>query len=151
MKNNLKTIFTVCLIGTVFFNFTILPLEKITWETLKDVTFKKKWNAEEGMFVLQPQFGTKVNALKNKEVLLSGYMIPIDVDANYYVLSANPFSSCFFCGQSGPESVVSIKFKKVNKRYNTDDRITVKGVFKLNIDDINELNYILDNAEAVAN
>ena len=59
---------------------------KITWENLRDVTFKKKWNASENMFVLEPQFGAKVNALKGKEVALTGYMIPVDVDANYYVL-----------------------------------------------------------------
>jgi hypothetical protein len=151
MNNKLKNLLVLSIISIVFMNFVAAPIEKITWETLKDVTFKKKWNAEEGMFVLQPQFGQKVNSLKNKEVSLTGYMIPVDIDANYYVLSANPYSSCFFCGQSGPESVVSIKFKKVNKRYNTDDRITVKGIFKLNIDDVNELNYILDNAEAIAN
>ena len=74
-------------------------------------------------------------------------MIPVDIDANYYVLSANPFASCFFCGQAGPESVVSIKFKGVNRRFNTDDRVTIKGKFRLNATDINELNYILDQAE----
>jgi hypothetical protein len=100
------------------------------------------------MFVLEPQFGAKVNALKGKEVSLTGYMIPVDVDANYYVLSANPFASCFFCGQAGPESVVSVKFKKVTKRFNTDDRLTISGIFTLNTDDINELNYIIDKAEA---
>jgi hypothetical protein len=122
---------------------------KITWDTLRDVTFKKKWSAEESMFILYPTFGTKVTALKNKEVELTGYMIPVDVDANMYVLSANPYSSCFFCGQAGPESVVQVKFKKVSKRFNTDDRVTVKGTFVTNADDINEMNYILTNAEVI--
>lgn len=129
-----------------FFVFAASPI-KITWENLRDVTFKKKWNASENMFVLEPQFGAKVNALKGKEIALTGYMIPVDVDANYYVLSANPFASCFFCGQAGPESVVSVKFKKVSKRFNTDDRVTVTGIFTLNTDDINELNYIIEKAE----
>ncbi|MBE2218931.1 MAG: DUF3299 domain-containing protein [Ignavibacteria bacterium] len=123
--------------------------QKITWETLRDVSFKKKWDAAQGMFILYPSFGPKISALKGKDVLLTGYMIPVDIDANYYVLSANPFAACFFCGQSGPESVASIKFKKVAKRYNTDDRVTIKGTLRLNADDINELNYILENAEAV--
>lgn len=121
--------------------------QKISWEALRDVTFKKKWNAAENMFVLEPQFGPKVTALKGKEVSLTGYMIPVDADANYYVLSANPFAACFFCGQAGPESVVSIKFKKVTKRFNTDDRITIKGIFNLNSEDINELNYVIEKAE----
>jgi hypothetical protein len=127
--------------------FSATPPLKITWENLRDVTFKKKWNATEGMFILEPQFGTKITALKGKQISLTGYMIPVDVDANYYVLSANPFASCFFCGQAGPESVVSVKFKKVSKRFNTDDRVTVTGFFILNADDVNELNYIIDKAE----
>ena len=122
---------------------------KISWEQLSDVTFKKKWNATENMFLLEPQFGPKVLGLKGKEVELGGYMIPVDVDANYYVLSSNPFASCFFCGGAGPESVVSIKFKKVTKRFNTDDKVTIKGVLRLNVDDINDLNYILEEAEVV--
>lgn len=134
------------LLAMTAFAFVDVP-QKISWETLRDVTFKKKWNAEEGMFILHPTFGAKVLAFQGKEVILTGYMIPVDVDANYYVLSANPFSACFFCGQAGPESVVSVKFKKVTKRFNTDDRITVKGTLKLNADDINELNYILTNAD----
>jgi hypothetical protein len=143
MKKNLTFIFLLLAIPVLV--MALAPI-KITWENL-DVTFKKKWNASENMFVLEPQFGAKVNALKGKEVALTGYMIPVDVDANYYVLSANPFASCFFCGQAGPESVVSVKFKKVTKRFDTDDRLTIKGIFTLNTDDINELNYIIDKAE----
>jgi hypothetical protein len=141
-KMGLILILGIACSALAFFNIT-----KISWEILRDVTFKKKWNASENMFVLEPQFGAKVTALKGKEVSLTGYMIPVDADANYYVLSANPYAACFFCGQSGPESVVSIKFKKINKRYNTDDRVSIKGKFNLNANDINELNYIIENAE----
>jgi hypothetical protein len=144
MKKNLTFLFLLLSIPVLVMAFA--PI-KITWENLRDVTFKKKWNATDNMFVLEPQFGAKVNALKGNEVALTGYMIPVDVDANYYVLSANPFASCFFCGQAGPESVVSVKFKKVTKRFNTDDRLTITGIFTLNTDDINELNYIIDKAE----
>lgn len=140
----MKKIFIIVLIP--LFALASNPI-KITWENLRDVTFKKKWNAKENMFVLEPSFGSKVMALKGKTVSLTGYMIPVDVDANYYVLSANPFASCFFCGQAGPESVVSVKFKNISKRFNTDDRVTINGIFVLNTEDINELNYILEKAE----
>ncbi|MGL4631009.1 MAG: DUF3299 domain-containing protein [Leadbetterella sp.] len=122
---------------------------KITWDTLKDVTYKKKWNPTESIFELAPNFGPKVLAIKGKEVSITGYMIPVDAEANYYVLSANPYAACFFCGQSGPESVVSIKFKKITKRYNTDDRVTITGIFNLNSSDINELTYYIENAQQV--
>ncbi len=149
MKKYLNISLLVILSVSVF-SFTFLDEPtKITWETLRDVTFKKKWSAEESMFILYPTFGAKVAGLKDKEIILTGYMIPVDVDANVYVLSANPYSSCFFCGGAGPESVVQIKFKKSTKRFNTDDRVTVRGTLKLNADDINELNYILVNTDLV--
>jgi hypothetical protein len=146
---NIKSIFSVLLITGLLTSFTVVAPAKITWETLRDVIFQKKWDADQGMFVLYPKFGDKVKSYAGKEILITGYMIPVDIDANYYVLSANPFAACFFCGQSGPESVASIKFKKLNKRYNTDDRVTIKGTLRLNVDDINELNYILENAEQI--
>lgn len=135
------------LTSVVLFSFsTIEDPQNITWEMLRDVTFNKKWNKDEAMFILEPEFGEKVKTLKNRQVKITGYMIPVDIDANYYVLSANPYSSCFFCGQAGPESVMSIKFEKLTDRFNTDDRVTLVGELILNKDDINELNYILEKA-----
>ena len=83
----MKKIIAFILITTLtpIFSYSIAnPPVKITWENLRDVTFKKKWNKEEGMFILEPLFGTKVTSLKGQEVTLTGYMIPVDVDANYY-------------------------------------------------------------------
>lgn len=149
MKNLSKPFF-IAILSLSLASFTILDEPtKVTWEMLRDVTFKKKWSAEESMFILYPTFGVKVAGLKDKEIVLTGYMIPVDVDANVYVLSANPYSSCFFCGGAGPESVVQVKFKKSTKRFNTDDRVTVKGKLKLNADDINELNYILEGCDVI--
>ena len=142
-----KSIFLITIICLALAVYAAVAPQKITWESLRDVTFKKKWNASENMFILEPHFGPKVTSLKGKEVSLTGYMIPVDADANYYVLSANPYAACFFCGQSGPESVVSLKFKKLTKRYNTDDRVTINGIFNLNSEDINELNYVIEKAE----
>ncbi len=147
MNKPLFQYFFIALLACITVQSIAQTPRKITWDTLRDVTFKKKWNANEGMFILEPQFGEKVKELNSKEIVLTGYMIPVDIDANYYVLSANPFASCFFCGQAGPESVVSVKFKNLSKRFNTDDRVSIKGKFRLNASDINDLNYIIDAAE----
>jgi len=48
-----------------------------------------------------------------------------------YALSAFPFSSCFFCGAAGPESVMEILFDSPQELL-TDDVITVIGQIKLN-------------------
>ena len=120
---------------------------KITWESLRDVVFKKKWYPEESVYMLYPTFGPAINKLNGKEVLLTGYVLPIDMEANLYALSAFPFSACFFCGGAGPESVVSLKFKKNGRKYKTDERHTFRGTMRLNADNIYELNYILENVE----
>lgn len=120
---------------------------KLSWETLRDVTFKKKWYAEESVYMLYPTFGQSIQKLSGKTVDLTGYILPVDLEANVYVLSAFPYSACFFCGGAGPESVVSLKFKKTGKKFKTDERHTFRGTFKLNADNIYELNYILADAE----
>ncbi len=120
---------------------------KLSWEILRDVTFKKKWYAEESVYMLYPTFGPGIQKLNGKMVELTGYILPVDLDANLYVLSAFPYSACFFCGGAGPESVVSLKFKKAGRKFKTDERLTFRGTLKLNADNIYELNYILTEAE----
>jgi hypothetical protein len=158
MKKNVVFVFLMLALGLSGFvsnqndKFKYKPLTasnpvKITWETLRDVTFKKKWYPEESVFMLYPTFGPGINKLNGKEVLLTGYVLPIDLDANLYALSAFPFSACFFCGGAGPESVVGLKFKKTNRKFKTDERHTFRGILKLNADNIYELNYVLENVE----
>ena len=69
---------------------------------------------------------------EGQEVTISGYLIPIDVEANTYALSKNPFTSCFFCGNAGPETVIELKFDKSPGRFATDTYVMIKGVLKLN-------------------
>jgi len=122
---------------------------KLSWEVLRDVTFKKKWYAEESVYMLYPTFGQGIQKLNGKTVDLTGYVLPVDLESNIYVLSAFPYSACFFCGGAGPESVVSLKFKKSDKKFKTDERRTFRGTLKLNADNIYELNYILADAEMI--
>ena len=132
----------------------ILPVlgfcqDKITWETLRDVKFSEKFNEEMGSYINVPTFGSKVKMFAGKEVEISGYIIPLDVKASVYVLSANPYAACFFCGGGGPESVIDLKFAKVPRRYKTDEKVTIRGKLKLNPSDIYSLSYILEGARQV--
>lgn len=120
---------------------------KVTWEMLRDVTFKKKWYATESIYMLHPTFGPGVQKLKNQQITITGYILPVDLDANLYVLSAFPFSACFFCGGAGPETVMTLNFKKNGRKFKTDERLTLTGTLKLNSDDIYQMNYIMDGAE----
>jgi hypothetical protein len=147
MKSLKAVLFLFCISTLLAFKPGVEPT-KITWEILRDVTFKKKWYAEESIYMLHPTFGPSVQKLKNQPVTITGYILPVDLDANLYVLSAFPFSACFFCGGAGPETVMTLNFKKKDgRKFKTDERLTFVGTLKLNADDIYQMNYILDGAE----
>ena len=126
------------------------PVEKpieVSWSTLAQVTFDKQWLEDEELYHWMPKFSDDVIALEGYKIQISGYVIPVDVDAEYFVLSSNPFASCFFCGGAGPETVMDLRLRKGGRQFKTDEYHTFSGILKLNPDDIYELNYILENAE----
>jgi hypothetical protein len=118
------------------------PVE-LTWKTLADVQYKDIYVAELDSYYWKPTFGSSVKALEGKDVFISGYMIPVDYDENFYVISRYPYANCFFCGGGGPESVVDLRFAGKHRMYKTDERLTFRGKLKLNADNIYEMNYIL--------
>lgn len=149
MKSLKISILLLFVVSLFAFKPAVEPV-KLTWETLRDVTFKKKWYAEESIYMLHPTFGPSVQKLKGQQVSITGYILPVDLEANLYVLSAFPFSACFFCGGAGPETVMTLNFKKKDgRKFKTDERLTFTGTLKLNSDDIYQMNYILDGAEIV--
>ena len=87
-----------------------------------------------------------MKALAGKEVFITGYVIPVDYDAGFFVVSKYPYANCFFCGGGGPESVVDLQFAGKHRNYKTDERLTFKGKLVLNADDIYKMNYILQGA-----
>jgi hypothetical protein len=141
-------------IGFIFILFLVIGTTAkaqtvITWELLKDVTFVEVWSEEFQATWQVPKFGSKVKSLNNKKVQIRGYLIPVDVLADYYVLSAFPYSSCFFCGQAGPESVIEIQFAKQYTGLRMDKIITIRGTLRLNADDILQMNYVMEDVEIV--
>ena len=122
-------------------------LEELTWKQLTDVEFKDVYVEELDAYYWKPTFGENVKALAGREVYITGYIIPVDYDENFYVLSRYPFANCFFCGGAGPESVVDLRFKDENRMYETDERLTFRGKLALNADDVYQMNYILEGAE----
>ena len=122
--------------------------EEITWRTLTDVVFYEEYNEEFDFNVLYPKFGQSILDLEGKEVIIEGYAIPID-ELGYediLVLSAMPYSQCFFCGMAGPESVMDIKVKQKLEDIRLDKKLRLKGKLKLNVKDLSQLNYILQDA-----
>ncbi len=122
--------------------------KELTWQLLENVTFKDVYLESLDSYYWKPTFGPHVKAAAGKPFYITGYVIPVDIDENFYVLSRYPFANCFFCGGAGPESVVDLRFKgnKPVRPYQTDERLTFAGTLRLNADDIYQMNYILDGA-----
>lgn len=123
--------------------------DEVKWASLMDISFKDIYVEADDIYVYFPLFGEAQKKYDDKEITIKGYIIPIDVDLNQYVLSAFPFSACFFCGNAGPESVMAIYFKEEARTFKTDERITLTGVLELNDSDVDELVYVLREAVPV--
>ncbi|TXC78463.1 DUF3299 domain-containing protein [Luteibaculum oceani] len=140
--------FLVLLLSFFSYLNIVSAQQQIDWKILSDVTFEERYSDELASYIMIPTFGEKVKQLEGKLVKIKGYVIPLDVKMNQYVLSANPFASCFFCGNAGPETVMDIVFK-AQENLRTDQYMEIEGVLELNKNDVYRLNYIL--MEAVIN
>lgn len=115
------------------------------WKNLRDVSYQEKMDKNLGKIKL-PIFGEKITVWEQQTITIKGYIMPLELGSEYFVISAYPFESCYFCGAAGPETVMEIfptehiPFMKV---------VTMRGVLKLNRTDINRLMFKLENAVLV--
>lgn len=145
MKNLLSLVLlTAALCGSM--HATAQKAEVIDWKLLSNVAFKDRYFQSLEAWYLVPEFSPEVQSLDQKEVIIKGYIIPMDVDGGKYALSAYPFSACFFCGGAGPESVMTLDFAQTPRRYETDEVVRFTGTLRLNETDFDKFNYILKNA-----
>jgi len=122
--------------------------KEINWDMLADVKYDYAYNETFNQWIGTPTFSPELQDLNGKQVEISGYILPMDVEGDYYVLSAFPYVSCFFCGGAGMESVMELKLKNNNVKFGMDEHRTFKGTFKLNEKDF-ELTYTLEEAVAI--
>ncbi len=119
----------------------------LSWETLADVTYKEQYDEALDWYYLIPIFGKYPRAYENKTVIIEGYYIPVNKESKFHVLSRYPYSSCFFCGGAGPESVVELQLaEKIRKHISMDKRVRFQGELILNSEDFDHCNYILKAA-----
>lgn len=142
-----KGVFTTLLILSTC--FATMAQNKSTWKVLSKVEIEKRFDDVLNYEIDFPTFSDEVKALNGKEIILEGWMIPLDElrGKNYFVLSALPFANCFFCGGAGPETVMEV-FSEKNIKF-TEKRIKVKGILNINADDPMKLMYILQKAELI--
>lgn len=143
----LRYLFITAFLSTLFIP-RMHSQDFLGWEILADVTFTEAYSETWGINVLTAEFGDIVSSLADKEVVLSGYMLPLDAMGTSYVLSRNPNASCFFCGGAGPETIVGLEIQpEFLKRYRTDAYMTFKGVLRLHASNDRQMNYMLVEAE----
>ena len=159
MRNSVKIIMALIL-GVFLFSFqnqsevttytsskrVIVSADTLTWKLLGEIKYLKKKHASYGE-VDFPIINTKLKKLAKKTIVMSGFIVPID--NKNYALSKNVFASCFFCGKSGPETIMGIKFKGATPKLKTDTYLTIKGTFRPNEDDVENWIYNCENAEIV--
>jgi hypothetical protein len=139
----IRLILSWCL---VVFAVAVYAQRKTSWDELSKVEWSVKYSEAIEDSIMYPSFATTIMALKGVEIVVSGYIIPVDISQHIYVLSASPNASCFFCGFGGPESIVELQLVDSSAIYSVDELLTFKGTLKLNWEDMMHFNYILQNA-----
>jgi len=124
----------------------------VSWNTFAQVTFHREYSETFGfeVNVKPPEFSKELMALNGREIKVKGYVIPVDIELGMYMVSANPFANCFFCGNAGPETVVELFPNGKFPRFSTDQVVTFKGVLQINTQgEMNAVPYQLFQAEMV--
>lgn len=122
-----------------------------TWGTLSMVTFTREYNEDWGIDVEIPKVSPVVSAMAGQEITVTGYLIPLDAktESSHVMLSAYPVSNCFFCGKAGPETAMQVFVKDGKKITYTDEKVTMKGILRINEKDINSLLYTMEQGQLV--
>lgn len=127
------------------------PIEGNIWRTLASVQIEKEYDEMIGMEIIRPTFGPLITAIEGKEVIVKGYIIPLEgkKKQGHFMFSAYPYNMCFFCGKAGPESAMQVFTKEGKAVTYTDEAVRVKGVLRLRRNDVTGLIYALESAELV--
>lgn len=121
---------------------------KATWQLLSDVKYQTRLDPGLGISIMIPSFGPGPRSLHGKEVVVTGYFLPMNRETGFFLLSKYPYASCFFCGAAGAETIVELQFKQgASIPYRMDQLVTLKGRLRLNATDFEHSSYILEDVE----
>ncbi|MDW7692325.1 hypothetical protein R9C00_13705 [Flammeovirgaceae bacterium SG7u.111] len=100
------------------------------WGKLTSIDWEYKYSEMYKTEIGFPKFNKEVKDLDGKEVTIKGYVIPLETEDNSIIISSLPYSSCFFCGGGGVETVMAV-FPDEQRKYELET-VTFKGVLELN-------------------
>ncbi|MCK0131987.1 hypothetical protein MWU59_10800 [Flavobacteriaceae bacterium F08102] len=144
--NKVKVFLMVCCLGV---SLGLRAQKVIDWETIKGVEYEKndpRDLSKTGVFN-PPTFDDSIKELDGQVIKIAGYFLSIPTEESVYILSKNPFASCFFCGEGGAETIMELHFKE-DPDFKMDDLVFVTGKLKLNYTDSSHCYYILDVIDA---
>jgi hypothetical protein len=123
----------------------------VDWSILLDMQYDIRYVEQFEAEIPFPIFNEAIKSLNGKPIIVKGYIIPVEEtgESSVVFLSAFPYTECFFCGGAGPESVMDIIPKHKFPRFSLDNQVRFKGILRLNEDDFDFLNYILEEAEII--
>lgn len=147
-----KGLFVTLLFALTFTAFDVQAQSGATeslWKTLAKIAYKKEYDEFLGFKIDKPVFSEEIKALNGKEVTVKGFIIPVEGYKGHkeFILSAFPFSMCFFCGGAGPESVMEVTASEPIEY--SAEAVTIKGKLMLNSSDVNKLMFALTGAKLV--
>ncbi len=130
------------------FSNSLRAQEAITWDLLGKVNFHSQYDESSQQYIEKPEYHSSITNLNQQSVTIRGYVMPLDATGEEYILSGLPYSSCFFCGGGGIETVMELELKNKNLSFDLDEVVTFEGTFRLNDDPLGLL-YQLKMAKPV--
>lgn len=122
------------------------------WATLSLVTKEKSYDEFMGMEMEKVTPTPIAQTMDGKEIEVRGYMIALDVKRkqSHIMFSRYPQNMCFFCGAAGPESAMQVFMAGGKELEHTTDKIVLKGILNVQLNDPTGLIYTLTQAEYVS-
>lgn len=154
-KNLLEQIFVVLIPVLSFLNCDAQLPQIIDFSYLKkaDYTIENIPLENDSFEWMRLIPGDELKALDNKLVLIEGYLVAIDPDSNFFVLSSFPnpnFWSCFVFNQMLTVVLVDLRASQDLSEYDPLTKYEFKGVLRLNTTDPYQMSLILEDAEPIA-
>ena len=139
---------TGIIIALFFFSFCGVAQERLSWSALEQIDFTEVYDEGTASWVQVPQWTPEQREnWDGKEMKITGYAIVLDPVDHIYALSRYAFSSCFFCGNAAPNTVVELVFKDQPDHLVTDQFVVIKGILVFNDKDPYRLFFIIQQAE----
>ncbi|MDG1041094.1 MAG: hypothetical protein P8H13_02095 [Polaribacter sp.] len=121
--------------------------QEITWQNVVEIYAKEFRLTEKNPTSVLNANTLSLKDVANKKITIKGYFLDLDPNGEWYILSKNPFATCFFCGKAGPETVLELLgFKNEKKKFKSDDLVEVTGVFNTIYTPEGKVSFVLEQA-----